>query len=63
MPKTTVILYREEDGTCPFWEWILELPAKAQDKCLLRLERLRDLGHELRRPEADFLRMESTNCG
>lgn len=32
------------------------LPAKAQDKCLVRVERLRELGHELRRPEADFLR-------
>ena len=27
-----------------------------QDKCYLRLERLRAVGHELRRPEADFLR-------
>ena len=27
-----------------------------QDKCYLRLERLRELSHELRRPEADFLR-------
>lgn len=33
-----------------------ELPAKAQDKVYLRLERLRETGHELRRPEADFLR-------
>ena len=32
------------------------LPAKAQDKCRLRIERLRDLGHKLRRPEADYLR-------
>jgi phage-related protein len=31
------------------------LSAKAQDKCYLRLERLREMGHELRRPEADFL--------
>ena len=29
---------------------------KAPDKCYLRLERLREMGHELRRPEADFLR-------
>jgi len=29
---------------------------KAQAKCRLRVERLRDLGHELRRPEADLLR-------
>ncbi|MGA2609867.1 MAG: type II toxin-antitoxin system RelE/ParE family toxin [Terriglobia bacterium] len=25
-------------------------------KCLVRLKRLEDLGHELRRPEADYLR-------
>ena len=56
MPKTTVILYCEEDGSCPFLEWIEKLPVKAQDKCLVRLERLCELGHELRRPEADLLR-------
>lgn len=54
MPKTRVALYREEDG--PFLEWFDGLPAKVQDKCYLRLERLREMGHELRRPEADFLR-------
>jgi phage-related protein len=32
------------------------LPARAQDKCTVRIERLAELGHELRRPEADFLR-------
>jgi phage-related protein len=32
------------------------LPSKVQDKVYLRLERLREAGHELRRPEADFLR-------
>lgn len=56
MPQTRVVLYREEDGSCPFLDWFNELPAKAQDKCYLRLERLREMGHELRRPEADFLR-------
>lgn len=29
---------------------------KVKAKCLLRIERLRELGHELRRPEADVLR-------
>jgi len=38
------------------WGWFSELPAKVQDKIYLRLERLREMGHELRRPEADFLR-------
>jgi phage-related protein len=56
MPKTAVVLYREEDGYCPFLEWLDELPVKAQDECQVRLERLRELGHELRRPEADLLR-------
>ena len=56
MPETRVVLYREEDGSCPFVEWFDELPAKVQDKCYLRLERLGEMGHELRRPEADFLR-------
>jgi len=32
------------------------LPPKAQDKCVVRIERLAELGHELRRPEADLLR-------
>lgn len=56
MPKTTVVLYRKADGSCPFLDWYGGLPVKAQAKCLLRLERLRELGHELRRPEADYLR-------
>jgi phage-related protein len=54
--KISVVLYRGIDGSCPFVEWFDELPAKAQNKCYLRLERLRERGHELRRPEADFLR-------
>ena len=56
MPRTRVVLYREEDGSCPFLDWFSELPAKVQDKSYLRLERLREMGHELRRPEVDFLR-------
>ncbi|HEV2690229.1 MAG TPA: type II toxin-antitoxin system RelE/ParE family toxin [Bryobacteraceae bacterium] len=56
MPRTRVVLFREEDGSCPTLEWLEKLPPKVQDKCYLRLERLRELGHELRRPEADLLR-------
>lgn len=37
-------------------DWMESLPKRALDKCLVRIERLRDLGHELRRPEADLLR-------
>jgi phage-related protein len=56
VPQTRVVLYREDDGSCPFLDWFNELLAKVQDKCYLRLERSREMGHELRRPEADFLR-------
>lgn len=56
MPATEVVFYQEEDGTVPLVEWLDSLTAKAQDKCLAHLKRLEDLGHELRRPEADYLR-------
>ena len=56
MPVVELRLFREEDGTVPLIEWLDRLPSKARDKCLVRLERLRELGHELRRPEADILR-------
>src|SRR5688500_14176493 len=56
MPQTRVVLYREDDGRVPIFEWFDGLPPKVVVKCRLRLERLRNLGHELRRPEADLLR-------
>lgn len=37
-------------------DWLDRLPSKVVAKCRVRIERLRELGHELRRPEADFLR-------
>lgn len=37
-------------------DWLDEQPTKVHAKCLVRIERLRELGHELRRPEADYLR-------
>jgi phage-related protein len=36
--------------------WFDTLSLKAIQKCHVRLERLEQLGHELRRPEADYLR-------
>ena len=56
MPRTRVVFYRSDDGTAPVLQWLESLPARAQDKCTVRIERLAELGHELRRPEADFLR-------
>ncbi|MGH8066494.1 MAG: type II toxin-antitoxin system RelE/ParE family toxin [Candidatus Entotheonellia bacterium] len=56
MPRTSVVFYREDDDTVPLLKWFEELPRKAIVKCRLKIERLRELGHELRRPEADYLR-------
>jgi len=56
MPRVELILYMEEDNTVPFVNWLRSLPSKPRDKCVIRIERLRDHGHELRRPEADYLR-------
>src|ERR1700676_1511134 len=56
MPKSRVVIYREEDGSAPFVDWFTDLPVHARDKVLVRIDRLGELGHELRRPEADFLR-------
>ena len=55
MPKTRVVLFREEDGGVPLLAWFELLPQGAQDKCRVRIERLAELGHEMRRPEADYL--------
>ena len=56
MPRTNVWLYRDDDGTVPLLEWLDDLPQKVRDKCRVKIERLRELGYELRRPEADYLR-------
>jgi phage-related protein len=54
-----VVFFAEADGTCPFMDWLSEpgtMPIKARDKCIVKIERLKERGHELRRPEADYLR-------
>ena len=56
MPRTEVVFFRDDDGTVPVLDWLGGLSLKARLKCLVRIERLRELGYDLRRPEADFLR-------
>jgi len=56
VPRTRVVFYCEADGAVPVLQWFHALPAKAKDKCRVRIQRLSEKGHELRRPEADFLR-------
>ena len=59
MPRTEVLFYQDANGTSPVVEWLEELrnmDEKAYAKCVAVVERLEDLGHELRRPTADMLR-------
>src|SRR5438445_7773245 len=56
MPQTQVVFYREDDGTVPLLEWLDALPRPAVVKCRVKLDRLKELGHELRRTEGDYLR-------
>jgi hypothetical protein len=59
MPAIRVVIYQEEEGDAPVLEWLRELNAtnsKAYDKCRAAIARLALLGHELRRPESDYLR-------
>ncbi|MCX7414290.1 MAG: type II toxin-antitoxin system RelE/ParE family toxin [Planctomycetia bacterium] len=59
MPKTLVVFFKDSDGYVPVLEWLAILRQtndKAFAKCVVRVERLEEAGHELRRPEADMLR-------
>jgi phage-related protein len=56
MPAVRLLFFRESIGTVPLLEWFDSLPPKVKDKCRVWLRRLRDHGHELRRPDADYLR-------
>jgi hypothetical protein len=56
MPATEVVLFRESDGSVPLMEWLDKLPSKAQRKCTKYIDWLEDLGCEMRRPHADYLR-------
>jgi len=56
LPRAEVVFFREDDGSVPLVEWLAAMPSVARAKCAVRLDRLEELGHELRRPEADYLR-------
>ena len=56
MPETEIVFFADNDGTSPLLKWLDPQDHKVQDKCLAKIERLQELGYELRRPEADYLR-------
>ena len=59
MPQTKVLFFQERDGRSPVLSWLMELrrtDPNAFAKCIAVIDRLKTMGHELRRPTADFLR-------
>jgi len=56
VPQTDVIFFADKDGNAPVLDWLDTLPLKVQDKCIAFVERLAEWGHDLRRPDCDYLR-------
>jgi hypothetical protein len=53
---TEVVFFRKADGSAPVIDWIFGLPEKVRQKVYAKIERLGELGYQLRRPDCDFLR-------
>jgi hypothetical protein len=63
MPRKPVVFFMDDDGMIPIFDWLDGLVSKAQIKCLAKLRRLEELGHELRRPELTTCETASTSSG
>lgn len=59
MPITSILFYQEKKGDAPVVKWLSELKSKNSQgfaNCVGRIRQLESMGHELRRPSADYLR-------
>jgi hypothetical protein len=56
VPQTDIVIYQESEDDVPLVDWLASLSEDARSKCRLKIRRLAELGNELRRPEADYLR-------
>ncbi len=59
MPTTSILFYQETKGDAPVVDWLSELKSKNPKgfaNCVGRIRQLETMGHELRRPSADYLR-------
>ena len=56
MPQTDIVIYQESEDDVPLVDWLDSLSEDARSKCRTKIRRLGELGYELRRPEADYLR-------
>jgi phage-related protein len=58
LPAISIHFFQDTAGQAPVREWLARLrvqDSKAYAKCVARIRRLASEGHELRRPEADYL--------
>ena len=59
MPTTFILFYQHKKGHAPVVDWLNELKSKNPKRfanCVGRIRQLESMGHELRRPSADYLR-------
>jgi len=59
MPPCRVVFFRDVHGCVPVLNWLRHIGKRDRAvvaKCYERITRLAELGHELRRPLADYLR-------
>lgn len=55
MAGAKVVIYQEQERQVPLLKWLDKLPSKVREKCIVKVERLAECGHELRRPLCDIL--------
>ena len=56
MPRTHVVFFAEDDGTCPCWIGLMVYRIRTRDKCVVRIRRSLNWVMNCARPEADLLR-------
>jgi phage-related protein len=56
MPETEVIIFADDDKQSPLINWMEFLKQKVVAKCIAKIQGLKEMGYELKRPEADILR-------
>jgi phage-related protein len=59
VPRTRIVFYQDSPGDAPVVEFLRRLRVRNEEayaRCSAAILRLADMGHELRRPTADYLR-------
>lgn len=56
MSQVEVVFFKDEKGRNPVLDWINILPPQARVKAGTRIRELSELGRDIRRPKADYLR-------